>query len=297
MGPQQFQIKYDSRVNRAPELEVQIRVLRPFKAGFPNIPKYLAEMWSRRQFVRALSKAERSEEQLDTVFGNLWGILSPLLSAGIYYLFIFVVQGGHQGTSFFLHLVAGIFIFEFISTAATRGSTSIVRAASLISNTSFPRALLPFADVLTAFKVFLPAMAVYSVIHLVLGQPVSWATLQVIPAVFLMIVLSLGLAMFTATAQVYFRDTVALAPFVLRLLMFASPVLYYPEQAKEILGGPLLAVLNPFFCLVEIFSGSLARGATFDVWTWIIASSWSFGFLIAGFIFLVTREGEFAARL
>lgn len=278
-------------------LDAETRVLRPFKAGFPNIPTYLREMWSRRFFVRALSRAERSEEQLDTVFGSLWSILSPLLSAAIYYLFIFVVQGGHQGRTFFLHLVAGIFIFEFISTAATRGSTSIVRAASLISNTSFPRALLPTADVLTAFKVFTPAMAVYSVFHLAIRQPISLATLQVIPAVVLMIVLSLGMAMFTATAQVYFRDTVALAPFVLRLLMFASPVLYYPEQAKEILGGPLLAILNPFFCVVEIFSGSLARGATFDIWTWLIACAWSFGFLIAGFVFLVTREGEFAARL
>ena len=106
-----------------------------------------------------------------------------------------------------------------------------------------------------------------------------------------------GLAMFVAAAQVYFRDTQALLPFVLRLTMFLSPVLYFPEQAKALLDGRLLAIFNPIFCQVQIFSGSLVRGDTFDVWTWLIAISWAFVSFIGGFWFLVTREGEFAARI
>jgi teichoic acid transport system permease protein len=121
--------------------------------------------------------------------------------------------------------------------------------------------------------------------------------LQAIPALFLIVVFSIGLGMFAATAQVYFRDTAALLPFILRLVMFASPVLYFPEQAKEILGGTLIAAVNPIFCMVEIFSGSIVRGSTFDIWTWLIAGAWAFFTFILGFVFLVTREGEFAARL
>lgn len=273
------------------------KVLKPFRAGFPNLPDYCKEAWRRRDFVVELSRAERQEENLDTVFGTLWAVLSPLLSAAVYYIFIFVVQGGGQGPEFFLHLMAGIFIFEFISTAATRGSNSIMRAGALITNTAFPRILLPLADVLTAIKVFVPAMAVYVVFHFVLGQQLSSLALQAIPAFFLIVIFVIGLAMLAGTAQVYFRDTAALVPFALRLIMFASPVLYYPEQAKELLGGKLLALLNPIFCMVEIFSGSIVRGNTFDIWTWIIATFWAFFTLALGFCFMVTREGEFAARL
>ena len=128
----------------------------------PNLRQYFNDIRNRKQFVLELSRAERAEEHLDTVFGKLWSVLSPLLSAGVYYLFIFVVQGGHQGTEFFLHLVAGIFIFEFVSTAGTRGSTSIVRAGALLNNTWFPRVLLPLTDILTAFRVFLPALFIYA---------------------------------------------------------------------------------------------------------------------------------------
>ena len=279
------------------ETNSEIRILRPFRAGMPNLRQYFKDVRDRKEFVLELSRAEREEERLDTVFGQLWSVLSPLLSAGVYYLFIFVVQGGHQGPQFFLHLVAGIFIFEFVSTAATRGSNSIIRAGALINNTSFPRVLLPLTDVLTAFRIFVPAMFVYAVFQLALMIPTSLAALQAIPALILIVLFTSGLAMFAAAAQIYFRDTKSLMPFVLRLTMFASPVLYFPEQAKALFDGRLLAALNPVFCMVQIFSGSLVRGDTFDLWTWLIAIFWALASFVGGFWFLVTREGEFAARI
>jgi teichoic acid transport system permease protein len=272
------------------------RVMKPFRAGFPNLNLYFKDSWSRREFVKELSRVERESEHLDTFFGKLWSIIAPLLSALVYYMFIFVIQGA-QGPERFLHLVAGIFIFEFLSTAAGRGSTSILGASNLINNTRFPRVLLPLTQVLTSWRIFFPSLGVYAVFHIALQQPLTIYALQAIPALFLIVMFSTGLAMFASTAQVYFRDTAALLPFILRLIMFASPVLYFPEQAKEILGGMLISALNPIFCMVEIFSGSIVRGDTFDIWTWLIASAWAFATFIAGFVFLVTREGEFAARL
>jgi len=277
--------------------DLEVRVLRPFKAGFPNIPQYLRDIWARREFISELSRADRENEQLDTFFGRLWNILSPLLSALVYYLFIFVIQGGHQGAERFLHLMLGIFVLEFISTVATRGAISIVNAGGLINNTQFPRALLPLTNVLTAWRIFLPALGMYAIFHISLGYPITFYALQAIPALFLILIFATGLALFAATAQVYFRDTAAILPFLLRMLLFISPVLYFPEQAKEQLGGKFIALLNPIFCMVEIFSGSIVRGYTFDVWTWIIATVWALLSLIIGFVFLVTREGEFAARL
>lgn len=244
-----------------------------------------------------MSRVDRENEHLDTFFGKLWNIISPLLSAAVYYLFIFVVQGSHQGAERFLHLMAGIFVFEFISTSATRGAGSIVGASGLINNTQFPRLLLPLTQALTSWRIFVPSLGVYAAFHLVLRQPIHIQVLQSALALLLIAIFATGLAMFAATAQVYFRDTAALMPFGLRLLMFASPVLYFPEQAKEMLGGKFLALLNPIFCLVQVFSGSIVRGDTFDTWTWLIALSWSILTFVIGFAFLVTREGEFAARL
>jgi ABC-type polysaccharide/polyol phosphate export permease len=280
-----------------PSSTSNVTVYKPFRAGFPNLIEYFKSAWTRREFVSELSRVDRENEHLDTFFGKLWSIISPLLSAAVYYLFIFVLQGGHQGPDRFLHLMLGIFVFEYIATAASRGAGSIIGASSLINNTRFPRILLPITQALTAWRIFLPSLGVYSVFHIALQQPLTVAALQAIPALLIIMMFATGLSIFASTAQVYFRDTAALLPFILRLVMFASPVLYFPEQAKQLLGGKLIALVNPIFCMVEIFAGSIARGTTFDIWTWLIAVSWALIALIGGSVFLVTREGEFAARL
>jgi teichoic acid transport system permease protein len=140
-------------------------------------------------------------------------------------------------------------------------------------------------------------MFVFAIFYVALQVPIKLAALQAIPAFFLILMFTSGLALFAAAAQVYFRDTQALMPFLLRLTMFISPVLYFPEQAKALFDGRLLTTLNPIFCMVQIFSGSLVRGDTFDLWTWLIAIFWATLSFVGGFWFLVTREGEFAARI
>ena len=277
--------------------ETEIRIIRPFRAGMPNLRQYFIDIRNRKEFVLELSRAERAEEHLDTVFGQLLSVVSPLLSSVVFYLFIFVVQGGHQGTEYFLHLLAGIFIFELVTTAGNRGATSFVRAGALLNNTSFPRVILPLSDILTAFRVFLPAMFIYVIFHLALGGTIYLASLQALLALTLLVMFASGLAMFASTAQVYFRDTQALMPFILRLTMFISPVLYFPEQAKALFDGRLLTIFNPLFCMIQIFSGSIVRGDTFDGWTWFMAIFWATVSLVGGFWFLVSREGEFAARI
>jgi teichoic acid transport system permease protein len=138
---------------------------------------------------------------------------------------------------------------------------------------------------------------VFAVFQISLQVPLKVESLQAIPALILILLFTSGLAMFAAAAQVYFRDTQALMPFILRLTMFVSPVLYFPEQAKALFDGRLLTTFNPIFCMVQIFSGSIVRGDTFDIWTWLIAIFWAIVSFIGGFWFLVTREGEFAARI
>lgn len=270
---------------------------KPFKAGFPDFKKYLKETWMRRDFLFELSRTERDAENLNTIFGRLWGLVNPLLSAIIYFLFIFIVQGGNQGSTRFLHLVAGIFVFEFITRSATRGANSIVAASSLINNTKFPRIIIPMSNVLTSWQIFLPTIPIYLTFHFILKQPLFFNALQALAGLLLIALFASGLAMFAATAQIYLRDTAAIIPFLLRLMMFASPILYFPEQAKLSLGSNLISVINPLFSLIEIFSGSLVRGDSFNFGTWLTASCWSVSMFLVGFLFLTRREGEFAARI
>ena len=60
-------------------LDSESRIISPFRAGMPNLRQYFGDMRNRKEFVLELSRAERAEEQLDTFFGQLWCVISPLL--------------------------------------------------------------------------------------------------------------------------------------------------------------------------------------------------------------------------
>ena len=108
--------------------------------------------------------------------------------------------------------------------------------------------------------------------------------------------LSTGLAMIVGALQVYFRDLKSFMPYLLRVWLFASPVLYYADEMPE--KYQFLLYVNP---LGELLSrverrdqpGRRRRRSSSSP----VGSAWAFGLLIAGFLFFVSREREFAVRL
>ena len=84
-----------------------------------------------------------------------------------------------------------------------------------------------------AFKRFLPTVVIYVPVHLALGLPVGPELLWVLPLVGLLVVLAAGLAMIVAALQVYFRDLKSFMPYLLRVWLYGSPVLYYAYEMPE----------------------------------------------------------------
>src|SRR3712207_6612610 len=117
----------------------------------------------------------------NTVFGQLWLIINPLLLAGVYFVLVDILRGGTRGAAFFAHLMAGLFAYYFVSDAVRKAVKSVTSGGRLILNTAFPRALLPLSSVVTAFKRFLPCIAVYVPVHAIAGLPVRPVMLWVVP--------------------------------------------------------------------------------------------------------------------
>ena len=61
----------------------------PFKAGLPRIGEYLRTFWRRRAFISEFARSELREQNFDSVFGQLWLVLNPLMLSGIYFLLIY----------------------------------------------------------------------------------------------------------------------------------------------------------------------------------------------------------------
>jgi teichoic acid transport system permease protein len=270
-------------------------VYEPHLVGLPPLLPYLREAWRRRGFAVELARTKLRAQHFNTVFGQLWLVLNPLMLAAVYFVLVDILRGGDRGEDFFAHLMAGIFAYYFVSGAVRNGTKSIVSGGRLILNTAFPRVLLPLSSVVIAFMRFVPTLLIYVPVHLALGLPIGPQLLWVFPLVGLLIVLSSGLAMIVAALQVYFRDLKSFMPYLLRVWLYGSPVLYYahemPEQYRFLLD------VNPLGQLLAAWSEVLNRGGAPTGHELAVSAAWAFGFLIVGFVFFVSREREFAVRL
>ena len=104
-----------------------------------------------------------------------------------------------------------------------------------------------------AFKRFLPTVVIYVPVHLALGLPVGPEQLWVLPLLGLLVVLATGLAMIVAALQVYFRDLKNFMPYLLRVWLYGSPVLYYADEMPE--QYRFLLDVNPLGQLLAAWSG------------------------------------------
>lgn len=292
-------------------------VYEPHRAGIPKLGPYVDGLWRRRGFAVELSRSTMRAAHSTTFFGQLWLVLNPTLNAAVYYLLVVIIAGGKQGPDYFVHLLAGLFAFNLVSQAMSSGAGSVVGGGKLVLNTAFPRLLLPLSAVRTAYFRFLPTMGVFFaffVFFIVFGPyptvasisvphvPVpgntlhfSWMQLLALPALGLIIVFSCGLAALFGALQVYFRDMTSFLPYLNRIWLYLSPVLYFPEQ----LPARILKFesLNPLYSLFGVWGDTLVRGEWPGLRMWAAAAAWAFGTFVVGSLFFMSREREFSVRI
>ena len=273
----------------------QHHVYEPHIVGLPPLGPYVRELWRRRSFAFELSRTKLRAQHFNTVFGQLWLVLNPLFLAGVYFVLVDILRGGSTREGYFAHLVACIFAYHLVSDAVRSGTRAVVSGGRLILNSAFPRVLLPFASVISSTKKFLPTMLVYVPFHLASGRPIGPELLWIVPLVALMIVLAAGLAMIVSALQVYFRDLKNIIPYALRLGLYISPILYFADEMPD--EYRFLLNANPLGQLLSAWSDAIIVGVSPSATQLLVSSAWAFGLFVAGFLFFVSREREFAVRL
>jgi teichoic acid transport system permease protein len=265
--------------------------------GLPQLRPYLTDLWERRRFIWHLARTDLKGEHYDSAIGQVWVVLDPLLMAGVYFLLRTVVKpagSGAERDAIIAHLVWAVFFFTFVSNAMQTGARSLTGGRNLIMNASFPRAVLPLVSIVKAVFDFMPTMLVYFAFHAVLRQPFGLSLLMLPVIIALLTLLNIGLALIFSPLMVFFRDTGGFLPYINRVWLYITPVLFFIDEIPP----SLLAYLRwnpwfpPFAALEQIFAAQFPSPA------YLLATlAWAVGFFLLGAIVFLAREREFAVRL
>ena len=213
---------------------------------------------SRRRLVRYLVQADIRKRGADTVLGNIWWILDPLLQMVVYVVFLSIlVRNGPPDYPLFIF--AAILPWKWFTASVTDATTSIVRQDQLIKQIQFPKLVLPVAAVSAGIVSFafgtvalLLLMSFYSS-HF----SVYLVFIPVIAAV--QYVFTLAFSFLVAAGNVFFRDLNNVIGHVLRLWWFLSPGLYSLaalDQVGFVQEHPWIRTIlnaNPFAILFEAY--------------------------------------------
>jgi teichoic acid transport system permease protein len=163
----------------------------------------------------------------------------------------------------------------------------------MVLNTAFPRGIFPLVAVVIAFLDFLPTLAIYLILHAILGLPFG-PGLALLPLIIAMLTFfNLGCALVYAPLAVFFRDTTALLPYISQVWTYTTPVLYtVAEIPPNLLPILRLNPLYPFWAALEqVFGGQMPSGVYL-----LAAFGWTLVFFVGGGILFLIRERDFATR-
>jgi ABC-type polysaccharide/polyol phosphate export permease len=226
----------------------------------PSAPQLLRDgiddVASRRRLIRYLVAADMKKRGSDTILGNLWWILDPLLQMVVYIVFVTIITR-RPTPDFPLFIFCALLPWKWFSAVITDATSSVVRQDKLIRQIAFPKLVLPIASASAGVVGF--AWGLIPLVGLLLFYPERWSPLVLLFPVIAVVqyVFSVASAIVVSAANVFFRDLGNVIGHLLRLWWFMSPGLYTQQLDITFVQDNRWVVtlfsLNPFAVLFEAY--------------------------------------------
>jgi homopolymeric O-antigen transport system permease protein len=204
------------------------------------------ELWGRLGWLEVKRRYRR------TTLGPFWSSLTLLV-------FVIVMGSvgsgllGRDSSEYLPFLVAGLVTWTMVSTIINESGSAFTYGAQLIRQMNFEYSVLAYALVWRNFIGFLHNLCVYLLIMLIYMPQalVSWQLLLLIPALMLLMLNGVWIALVIGTLTARFRDIQQIVQSVVQVAMFVTPLFWSPDS----LSGPrriIFVGLNPLYHLLEI---------------------------------------------
>jgi teichoic acid transport system permease protein len=233
---------------------------------------YVRHAWRRRHFAYAMPAERFRSRHQNTVLGNLWNLLNPLLTAGVYFLIFGVILNASRGVdNYIFWLVIGLFAFRLTNSTVMQGATSITSRQGLVRSLKFPRVLLPVSTTIGELLSFAFEVIILFIFAFATGEGISWKVILLPAVVLLHTVFNLGVALIVARLNDTFRDVQQLIPFIFMLLRYLTGVMIPITRFEESAPLAVYYVLswNPLVQILDlyrwVFMESGAHVTLFDV--------------------------------
>ena len=289
----------------------------------PGVWTELTELWQFRHLVRTLVERDLRVRYKNSVVGIAWTMVNPLIQVFVLTVAIsYILGSGPKNLS--AYIFCATIPWTFFQTAIFDSSSSVLAKLGLLKKVYFPREIPLIATVCQNFVQFLISLGVFMLYRWVLtpiihpGNVLPPIQILLLPLLIAdLFLLTLGVAFFVSTANVFYEDVKFIINLVMGFLFYLMPVIYFAENIffSPRIPPPLrwwtyhLYLLNPLAWIItafkQVFFGvqNIANqnappvlSAPFDWRYLLITTATSAGICLWGYSFFNRHKWNFTER-
>ncbi|MFC8798187.1 ABC transporter permease [Promicromonospora sp. NPDC057138] len=254
----------------------------------PPLGQYVRLLWARRHFLWADARAKVTSGTRQSLLGNAWMVLNPLLNGLAYYLIFGLLMKSSRGIDNFIgYLLIGVFLFQFTTQSINGGARSVQSGKNLIRAFTFPRAALPISVVLRNVLNLGPTLVTLAALIYFVppAEEYTWRIALVAAALALQVMFTTGLSLLVARWAAALPDITNLIGMVMRIWLYGSAVFFSFDHLLA--DKPDLKIwleANPMFIVLDIVRDCVLYATTPDPMRWVWLGGWAVGTLLIGFV-------------
>lgn len=215
------------------------------------LQRRLQNSWQYRDLLKQLVMRDIKLKYRRSFLGYLWSVLNPLLIM-IVMTIVFSTMFSRNIENFPVYLFCGQMMFNFMNTSTHQAIFSITGNASLLKKTYVPKYIFTVSKITSGLVDFFFSLGALLIVMLATHAKFT-PYLLLIPFVALQLyVFCIGLGMFLAQANVFFRDIQYIYNAVTTAWMYLTPIFYPTESLPENVMW-MVKHLNPMYFYVGQF--------------------------------------------
>lgn len=267
----------------------------------------MPRVWDKRNLVllTELTKTDFKLRYQGSVLGYLWALLRPLLMFAILYIvFAKLLQFGNDIPHYPVYLLTGTVLWSFFTECSQQGIQAMVGRGDLIRKISFPKYIVTVSTTLTAVINLLINLVVIVMFALINGVAPSFSWLLVLPLIFELYLLALGISFLLGSINVKYRDIGSIWDVLIQALFYAVPIIYPIAMVAETsTWAAKVILLNPIAQVIQDVRWSLITPATVTtsgfvgVWAELVAMGIVLGTFVIGALVFRKRSRFFAEEI
>lgn len=195
----------------------------------PSILDRSKRVWQYRRILKLLVSRDLKVRYAGSALGYVWTVLDPLLMSLVYWFVfqtIFHRTAGSEFAPYMIYLVSGQLAWAWFS-GGVGGVTRALRSeAQMVRSSNVPRELWVLRVMASKGVEYLFGLPVLVIYALAYWKPPTWYMLLLPVGILLQALLIVGIGLILAPCTVLFNDLERIVPILLRVMFYASPVLY-----------------------------------------------------------------------